>query len=200
MDVCMATHRERETGFLNQNTPFSWTWDTVAVYSKLRLICFAKCADSALLTRKLIVQRGALLLGTSALCTVFMRKWFKYVNDHALRTRWGLCLTALMCLVKQSSYVPPPIVITGVTVCVFYSMHSKSSFFLWMVANNDQSKRGYTSASFAWRRISFVRNLHLPGHVICILRPPQRNGPASASRHRGRLIGHAMRSFPQLPS
>lgn len=27
-----------------------------------------------------------------------------------------------------------------------------------MVANNGQSKRGYTSASFAWRRISFVRN------------------------------------------
>lgn len=37
-DVCMATHRERETGFLNQNTPFSWTWNTVTVYSKLQLI------------------------------------------------------------------------------------------------------------------------------------------------------------------
>lgn len=63
-----------------------------------------------------------------------------------------------MCLVKQSSYVPPPIVITTVTVCVFYTMHIKSSSFLWMVANNGQSKRGYTSASFAWRRTSFVRN------------------------------------------
>lgn len=42
--------------------------------------------------------------------------------------------------------------------------------------------------------------VHLPGRVIFILRVPQRNGPASASRHLGRLIGHAMRSFPQLPS